>query len=122
MVYWRTGKRNFRGVINDGAASVMRMYQNNFRDGFRQTVIGRLEKDWLNSDYLLGLQSFDEFTGKEMVATGENETQAAALAAEALLHAQLEAIETSKRIVVPNSEIQMAEGWVVLSIETALMR
>ena len=28
-----------KGVINDGAASLWRLYQNNFRDGFRQTVV-----------------------------------------------------------------------------------
>ena len=34
--YTRTGKRSFKGVLNDGLNSATRYYLNNFKDGFRQ--------------------------------------------------------------------------------------
>eukprot|EP01102_Stenamoeba_stenopodia_P007642 TRINITY_DN2153_c0_g1_i1.p1 TRINITY_DN2153_c0_g1~~TRINITY_DN2153_c0_g1_i1.p1 ORF type:complete len:241 (+),score=52.88 TRINITY_DN2153_c0_g1_i1:191-913(+) len=34
--FTRTGKRDFRGVLNDGINSVTRYYLNNFKDGTRQ--------------------------------------------------------------------------------------
>lgn len=34
--FTRTGKRDFKGVLNDGVNSVTRYYLNNFRDGYRQ--------------------------------------------------------------------------------------
>ncbi|KAG0223440.1 SacI homology domain-containing protein [Mortierella sp. GBAus27b] len=42
--FTRTGKRNLQGMINDATNSMARMYQNTFKDYFRQAAI----------DYLLG--------------------------------------------------------------------
>ncbi|KAF9426812.1 hypothetical protein BGZ76_002588, partial [Entomortierella beljakovae] len=43
--FTRTGKRNLQGMINDATNSMARMYQNTFKDNFRQATI----------DYLLGV-------------------------------------------------------------------
>ncbi|XP_053618131.1 phosphatidylinositol-3-phosphatase SAC1 [Plodia interpunctella] len=53
--YTRTGKRTYRGVIQDGINSLTRYYKNNFSDGFRQ-------------------DSIDLFLGKYVVADGEDST------------------------------------------------
>ncbi|KAG0342270.1 hypothetical protein BG004_005708 [Podila humilis] len=42
--FTRTGKRNLQGMVNDATNSIARMYQNTFKDYFRQATI----------DYLLG--------------------------------------------------------------------
>lgn len=34
--FTRTGKRSWRGALEDGRRSVIRYYKNNFRDGERQ--------------------------------------------------------------------------------------
>jgi hypothetical protein len=41
--FTRTGKRTLQGVFKDGLANVRRAVQNNFADGFRQTVIDRVQ-------------------------------------------------------------------------------
>ncbi|KAI3630749.1 hypothetical protein MIR68_012184 [Amoeboaphelidium protococcarum] len=50
----RTNKRQWTGIIQDGSNSVYRLYQNNFRDSFRQNVI----------DYVQGVISLEQFDGK----------------------------------------------------------
>lgn len=64
----RTGKRNMKGVINDGAASLMRLYQNNFKDGNRQMVV----------DFFLGLQSWEALTGRTIDFDASGVVEAAA--------------------------------------------
>lgn len=58
----RTGKRNIRGVLTDGAFALMRMYQNNFRDAFRQRVI----------DYALGVVTFKVFETEDIEVAGQS--------------------------------------------------
>ncbi|XP_060807190.1 phosphatidylinositol-3-phosphatase SAC1 [Amyelois transitella] len=53
--YTRTGKRTYRGVLQDGINSLTRYYKNNFSDGFRQ-------------------DSIDLILGKYAVADGEDST------------------------------------------------
>ncbi|KAI3648699.1 hypothetical protein MP228_006553 [Amoeboaphelidium protococcarum] len=50
----RTNKRQWTGILQDGSNSVYRLYQNNFRDSFRQNVI----------DYVQGVISLEQFDGK----------------------------------------------------------
>ncbi|KAF9276892.1 hypothetical protein BGZ88_001463 [Linnemannia elongata] len=58
--FTRTGKRNLQGMINDATNSVARMYQNTFKDYFRQAAI----------DYLLGLADLDVFKNLQTTAFG----------------------------------------------------
>ncbi|KAF9536944.1 hypothetical protein EC957_009340 [Mortierella hygrophila] len=58
--FTRTGKRNLQGMINDATNSVARMYQNTFKDYFRQAAI----------DYLLGSADLDVFKNLQTTAFG----------------------------------------------------
>ncbi|KAF9194442.1 hypothetical protein BGZ51_009522 [Haplosporangium sp. Z 767] len=58
--FTRTGKRNLQGMINDATNSVARMYQNTFKDYFRQAAI----------DYLLGVADVDVFKNLQTTAFG----------------------------------------------------
>ncbi|KAG9067539.1 hypothetical protein KI688_012323 [Linnemannia hyalina] len=58
--FTRTGKRNLQGMINDATNSVARMYQNTFKDYFRQAAI----------DYLLGSTDLDVFKNLQTTAFG----------------------------------------------------
>jgi len=54
--FTRTGKRTLQGVFTDGLANVRRAVQNNFADGFRQTVIDRVQGKKTESRVLLSQQ------------------------------------------------------------------
>ncbi|KAK3841018.1 MAG: SacI homology domain-containing protein [Linnemannia gamsii] len=58
--FTRTGKRNLQGMINDATNSVARMYQNTFKDYFRQAAI----------DYLLGSADVNVFKNLQTTAFG----------------------------------------------------
>ncbi|KAG0255509.1 hypothetical protein BGZ95_005739, partial [Linnemannia exigua] len=58
--FTRTGKRNLQGMINDATNSVARMYQNTFKDNFRQAAI----------DYLLGSADVNVFKNLQTTAFG----------------------------------------------------
>ncbi|KAF9125033.1 hypothetical protein BGW39_007731 [Mortierella sp. 14UC] len=58
--FTRTGKRNLQGMINDATNSVARMYQNTFKDYFRQAAI----------DYLLGSTDVNVFKNLQTTAFG----------------------------------------------------
>ncbi|KAF9906968.1 hypothetical protein EC991_011443 [Linnemannia zychae] len=58
--FTRTGKRNLQGMINDATNSVARMYQNTFKDYFRQAAI----------DYLLGSADVNVFKSLQTTAFG----------------------------------------------------
>mmetsp|Transcript_1777 Transcript_1777/g.2507 ORF Transcript_1777/g.2507 Transcript_1777/m.2507 type:complete len:588 (+) Transcript_1777:63-1826(+) len=49
--FTRTGKRDFRGMLNDGRNSVMRYYLNNFHDGKRQDAY-----DFVQGNYQIDLE------------------------------------------------------------------
>ncbi|KAF9897323.1 hypothetical protein BX616_005801, partial [Lobosporangium transversale] len=58
--FTRTGKRNIQGMINDATNSMARMYQNTFKDYFRQAAI----------DYLLGATELNVFRNLQTTAFG----------------------------------------------------
>ncbi|KAG0364655.1 SacI homology domain-containing protein [Gamsiella multidivaricata] len=58
--FTRTGKRNLQGMINDATNSMARMYQNTFKDYFRQAAI----------DYLLGAADVDVFKSLQTTTFG----------------------------------------------------
>ncbi|KAG0321147.1 hypothetical protein BGZ99_004090 [Dissophora globulifera] len=58
--FTRTGKRNLQGMINDATNSMARMYQNTFKDYFRQAAI----------DYLLGVDDVNVFKNLQTTPFG----------------------------------------------------
>ncbi|KAG0047659.1 hypothetical protein BGZ83_007325 [Gryganskiella cystojenkinii] len=58
--FTRTGKRNLQGMVNDATNSIARMYQNTFKDYFRQAAI----------DYLLGVEGVEVFKNLQTTAFG----------------------------------------------------
>ncbi|KAF9361245.1 hypothetical protein BGX26_004764 [Mortierella sp. AD094] len=58
--FTRTGKRNLQGMINDATNSMARMYQNTFKDYFRQAAI----------DYLLGVADVNVFKNLQTTPFG----------------------------------------------------
>ncbi|KAF8986491.1 hypothetical protein BGZ46_000022 [Entomortierella lignicola] len=58
--FTRTGKRNLQGMINDATNSMARMYQNTFKDYFRQAAI----------DYLLGVTDLHVFKNLQTTPFG----------------------------------------------------
>ncbi|KAF9161288.1 hypothetical protein DFQ26_004689 [Actinomortierella ambigua] len=58
--FTRTGKRNWQGMVNDATNSIARMYQNTFKDSFRQAAI----------DYMLGLTDVKVFKNLQTTAFG----------------------------------------------------
>ncbi|GAA6026938.1 hypothetical protein JCM8097_005979 [Rhodosporidiobolus ruineniae] len=96
--FTRTGKRNWRGAINDASNSVARLLQSTVSDFFRQAAL----------DYILGVNtlSFQEFSERlETRDPGEILRLAAV---------RQEAIETSTREVLAEGERKVA-AWTLLS-------
>ncbi|RIA88134.1 SacI homology domain-containing protein [Glomus cerebriforme] len=97
--FTRTGKRNFQGVVNDASNSLARMFQNTFKDFFRQATI----------DYILGnhsIEVFQELQQKfEASQPGDSERWAKVRAT---------AIEISSSIVIIDNE-EKINGWTFLS-------
>ncbi|CAG8506399.1 382_t:CDS:10, partial [Acaulospora colombiana] len=93
------GKRNLQGVVNDASNSIARLFQNNFKDFFRQALI----------DYLLGnhsIEVFQELQQKfEVSQPGDAERWAKVRAT---------AIEISSSIVIVENE-EKINGWTFLS-------
>ncbi|CAI2170688.1 3458_t:CDS:10 [Funneliformis geosporum] len=93
------GKRNLQGVVNDASNSLARMFQNTFKDFFRQATI----------DYILGnhsIEVFQELQQKfEASQPGEAERWAKVRAT---------AIEISSFIVIVDNE-EKINGWTFLS-------
>lgn len=58
--FTRTGKRNLQGMMNDATNSIARMYQNTFKDYFRQAAI----------DYLLGETDVNVFKNLQTTPFG----------------------------------------------------
>ncbi|KAF9427532.1 hypothetical protein BGZ94_004735 [Podila epigama] len=58
--FTRTGKRNLQGMVNDATNSIARMYQNTFKDYFRQAAI----------DYLLGHADVNVFKNLQTTPFG----------------------------------------------------
>ncbi|KAG0331107.1 hypothetical protein BG000_011196 [Podila horticola] len=58
--FTRTGKRNLQGMVNDATNSIARMYQNTFKDYFRQAAI----------DYLLGEADVNVFKNLQTTPFG----------------------------------------------------
>lgn len=58
--FTRTGKRNLQGMVNDATNSIARMYQNTFKDYFRQAAI----------DYLLGETDVNVFKNLQTTPFG----------------------------------------------------
>ncbi|KAF9971428.1 hypothetical protein BGZ73_005641, partial [Actinomortierella ambigua] len=58
--FTRTGKRNWQGMVNDATNSIARMYQNTFKDSFRQAAI----------DYMLGIVDVSVFKNLQTTAFG----------------------------------------------------
>jgi hypothetical protein len=81
--------------MNDGALSLKRLYQNNFRDSFRQRII----------DYMLGGQSFDSLIGRDEITSPTEEE----------INIQEEAIHVTKSILVPGED---SYTYVVVTIES----
>ncbi|PKK80867.1 hypothetical protein RhiirC2_723362 [Rhizophagus irregularis] len=94
-----TRKRNLQGVVNDASNSLARMFQNTFKDFFRQATI----------DYVLGNRSievFQELQQKfEASQPGDSERWAKVRAT---------AIEISSSIVIIDNE-EKINGWTFLS-------
>lgn len=97
--FTRTGKRNLQGVFNDASNSLARLYQNTFKDFFRQATI----------DYFLGnhsLEVFQELQQKfEASQPGDAERWAKVRA---------NAIDISSSIVIVDNE-EKVNGWTFLS-------
>ncbi|GAA5909534.1 hypothetical protein JCM5296_006064 [Sporobolomyces johnsonii] len=96
--FTRTGKRNWKGALNDASNSVARLMQSTVTDFFKQAAL----------DYMLGINllAFQEFS--ERLETSDP--------GEILRLAKIrqEAIETSVRDVLPEGEEKIA-GWTLLS-------
>ncbi|CAG8630005.1 15229_t:CDS:10, partial [Acaulospora morrowiae] len=92
------GKRNLQGVVNDASNSIARLFQNNFKDFFRQAMI----------DYLLGnhsIEVFQELQQKfEVSQPGDADRWA---------KVRTTAIEISSSIVIADEE--KINGWTFLS-------
>ncbi|BGP46172.1 hypothetical protein JCM10450v2_002012 [Rhodotorula kratochvilovae] len=96
--FTRTGKRNWRGAMNDASNSVARMLQSTVTDFFKQAAL----------DYILGvnLNAFQEFSARlETSDPGEILR---------LAKIRQEAIDTSCREVLPEGEPKLA-AWTLLS-------
>lgn len=94
----RSGKRNYRGVFNDGVSSISRLLKNTTNDFLSQAVI----------DYILGinLSALAEFS-----TSSESSDPSEILRLSTL---RTEAIADSARIVIADDE-KMINGWTLLS-------
>ncbi|KAK4703087.1 phosphatidylinositol 4-phosphatase, partial [Phenoliferia sp. Uapishka_3] len=95
--FTRTGKRNFRGALNDASNSVARLLQSTVTDFFKQAVI----------DYCTGanLAAFAEFQEKLSTSDPGDILRLAQI--------RLEAIETSAKSVLTEDEERIA-AWTLL--------
>ena len=109
----RTGKRKLMGVMNDGANSLYRMYQNNFRDTYRQSIL----------DYILGVSTFEAFSGSISNAPAEGDQPANADKAdvETIYKIRTEAVETVKSRVLASDE-PILSGYTVFAMEPTMLR
>lgn len=105
----RTGKRNVQGLVNDGASSVMRLYHNNFKDAYRQTVI----------NFLLGLSSYETLVGKEEYT--EERHAHSPTDSSTISNEYDEAIKTAVELVLGDSD-QLNASCIVLAIEISMIR
>ncbi|GAA5963523.1 hypothetical protein JCM21900_004539 [Sporobolomyces salmonicolor] len=96
--FTRTGKRNWKGALNDASNSVARLMQSTVTDFFKQAAL----------DYILGINllAFQEFS-ERLEASDPGEILR-------LAKIRQEAIETSARDVLPEGEEKLA-GWTLLS-------
>jgi hypothetical protein len=102
----RTGKRNIQGMMNDASNSLARLYQNAFRDYFRQAVI----------DYLLGNHPLDILQHVQetsrAVEPGDEDRW---------VKIRRNAVEISSSIVLADEET-LIKGWTLLSPSQANTR
>lgn len=94
----RSGKRNWRGQLNDATNSIARFYQNTILDFFKQSMI----------DYVTGvnLNAFAEFSEKMQSSDPGEIVRIASI--------RKSAIETSAKTVLNDGETQL-HGWTLLS-------
>ncbi|KAI8597458.1 SacI homology domain-containing protein, partial [Dissophora ornata] len=97
--FTRTGKRNLQGMINDATNSMARMYQNTFKDFFRQAAI----------DYLLGAADVNVFKNLQTTPFGTSSDEKA-MQQDTWVKIREAAIETSAEIVISPGEEQW-KGW-----------
>ncbi|CAG8671350.1 3024_t:CDS:10, partial [Racocetra persica] len=93
------GKRNLQGVVNDASNSLARMFQNTFKDFFRQATI----------DYLLGNHSLDVFQELQQKFEASQPGDA-----ERWAKIRANAIDISSSIVIVDNEGRV-DGWTFLS-------
>ncbi|GAA6000959.1 hypothetical protein JCM10207_007343 [Rhodosporidiobolus poonsookiae] len=96
--FTRTGKRNWRGAVNDASNSVARLLQSTVSDFFKQAAL----------DYVLGVNvlAFQEFSEKLQTSDPGEILRLAKI--------RQEAIETSAREVLAEGERRVA-AWTLLS-------
>ncbi|RKP25548.1 SacI homology domain-containing protein [Syncephalis pseudoplumigaleata] len=99
--FTRTGRRNFQGMMNDATNSLARLYQNAFRDYFRQATI----------DYLLGNKNIDVFV-QVLTTSGHQLRQQSE--EERWMKIRANAIEISSGIVIGEGEM-LLNGWTLSS-------
>ncbi|CAG8730508.1 10560_t:CDS:2, partial [Cetraspora pellucida] len=93
------GKRNLQGVVNDASNSLARMFQNTFKDFFRQATI----------DFLLGNHSLDVFQELQQKFEASQPGDA-----ERWAKIRANAIDISSSIVIVDNE-EKVDGWTFLS-------
>ncbi|KAI8052824.1 SacI homology domain-containing protein [Syncephalis plumigaleata] len=99
--FTRTGRRNFQGMMNDATNSLARLYQNAFRDYFRQATI----------DYFLGNKEIDVFV--QVLTTSGNQLRQQS-EEERWMKIRANAIEITSSIVIGEGEM-LLNGWTLSS-------
>ncbi|RHZ46753.1 hypothetical protein Glove_606g57 [Diversispora epigaea] len=97
--FTRTGKRNLQGVFNDATNSIARLFQNSFKDFFRQASI----------DYLLGNHTIEVFQELQRKFEASQPGDAYRWA-----KVRTTAIDISSSIVILEDE-ERINGWTFLS-------
>ncbi|KAI9594928.1 SacI homology domain-containing protein [Syncephalis fuscata] len=95
------GRRNFQGMMNDATNSLARLYQNAFRDYFRQATI----------DYFLGNKKIDVFV-QVLTTSGHQLRQQSE--EERWMKIRANAIEITSGIVIGEGEM-LLNGWTLSS-------
>ncbi|KAF9579802.1 hypothetical protein BGW38_003792 [Lunasporangiospora selenospora] len=98
--FTRTGKRNLQGMVNDATNSIARMYQNTFKDYFRQAAI----------DYMLGNTDLNVFKTLQTTAFGTTIVPTPILASPSLSESAtpLPTSESDIKAIGARSQIKMA--------------
>ncbi|KAI9139520.1 SacI homology domain-containing protein [Paraphysoderma sedebokerense] len=100
--YTRTGKRQLKGVAMDAGTSVARLYLNNFRDDFKQSII----------DFMLGVKGYDVFEESEASETSRKEEDASVEEGADLWKLRNHAVDVTSTMVMWEGESKIG-AWVV---------